>query len=43
MEARYRFVEKLKEEVNQRLHGLIKDEAKYQDFLEKLIVQVFAA
>jgi vacuolar-type H+-ATPase subunit E/Vma4 len=40
MEARYEYVEKLKEEVYNKLKEVVKDETRYEDFLQKLIVQV---
>jgi hypothetical protein len=40
MEARYQYVEKLKEEVQSRLQEITQDEGKYKDLVERLILQV---
>jgi len=40
MEARYEFVEKLKEEVRDRLLEVTQDQGKYKELVEKLILQV---
>lgn len=39
MQARYEFVEKLRDEVNKRLRSLIQSEVLYKDLIKKLIVQ----
>lgn len=40
MQARYDYVEKLKEEVNGRLRELTRDPIKYQELIQNLIIQV---
>ena len=41
MQARYEFVEKLREEVKDKLRELTQDQGMYKELIEKLILQVF--
>jgi vacuolar-type H+-ATPase subunit E/Vma4 len=40
MQARYELVEKLRDEVKQRLQDVVKDPLRYQDLIQRLIIQV---
>lgn len=40
MQVRYEYVDKLKQDVNQKLRQVVCNEALYSQLLEKLIVQV---
>jgi V-type H+-transporting ATPase subunit E len=40
MQARYEFVEKLKEEVKAKLKTVVQDQGRYTELTKKLIVQV---
>jgi hypothetical protein len=40
MQVRYEYVDKLKDDVHQKLRQIVSNEALYSQLLEKLIVQV---
>jgi len=40
MQVRYEYVDKLKQDVNERLKQIVNNEATYTQLLERLIVQV---